>query len=821
MSRWTHLHGWLTAAIVGLLLLPIASPLKATSQHPANDIGGRLAVPFVHQYYADASANDCGPSSVAMVLDAYGKRPTTFVGKDAAFLLDIRRKAKQLGPKDPVNFKELTGFEDLERVFADAAYNVPFTRLSRSTSTLQQIKDANAQRKPVIVLLNSNDKAMGRGYGGHWLVVIGFSADAQYVFVNDPDLRTKPKPLWNKDTPGGQARWPVKLFEQALQSTGYTSSAIVVGDGLPESAVLPPQIGAVSGTVRNSNGTSVAGATVVVSSAQAASATAKTNASGAYAFQDLPSGDAIIIAIKGNTGGTAKVQIGEQSAGADIVIAPPGTQQIVLPTASALRANFVSTGSPGDQTACSGTFDQQSPAQRSIYPGYLYYAGLPTSIGIEPAGTELVFSITPTSFCAGTTFFSTDSKRALILQPDTHTWIICWEDYTDSDFNDLVVRISLLPQALPFLQLPFDVPDTDVTNATPSLYVDAFFDHEFPTGSATPNDHAQYYVTSHGDDSQIDGAAAPIAASYDGNEGTNFHLSLKTPVHPAAPGTVVFAGKDSFSCAPLRGTVVSAPVVKIRHENGYVTEYWGLTTIAAGITANGAALGVDAVLGSSGKDPCTLSGTERVALHFVVRNPGGIAVDPFGWQPRATSAWYGLDDPWQQYHTVQDRDVQSYPLWQTAETISQLINPSAASTLSTVEQHVSVAIPTSAFNGPVRLELSETNAFAHTPFLAPLRGFTLSGFTTNEEVVLNTRRPLQITVMAAPVSTPAGLTALNTERTPTLYRLDRTSNGLIWTPIDTTWDPTSRQARANITELGTFVLADFRYILFLPIVARG
>jgi hypothetical protein len=816
------LHYWVVVLLLGLAVgHVIVEPPQAPSLYAATS-GVRLAVPFIHQYYADALAWDCGPSSLAMILEAYGKRPTAFTGEDAAFLIDIRRKAKRLGPDDPVYFRQLTDFDDLERVLADAVYAVPFTRLARDDSTLQKIKDAVGQRKPVIALLNSNHESMNRGYGGHWLVVIGFSADGQYVFVNDPDIRTTPNPNWNKATPGGQSRWPVALFEQALKNTGEVSSAIVVGDGLPTSAVLPPQIGSLGGTVRDSLGKPVAGATVVVSSDRMASATAKTNFSGDYSFTGLPSGDAVVTAIKGHAGAAVKLRVGEgaQDARLDLGIEESTLQQIVMPTDGMLRVNFVSTGSPGDQTACSGDFRQLSPTQRTIYPGYLYYAGLPTSLGLLPAQTAPVFTITPSGFCAGQTFSSTDSQRALILQPDPLTWILAWEDYTDTDFNDLVVRISLTPQAIPFLQLPFAPPGSDAANAAPSAQVEAFFDHEFPNGYDVPNAYSQYYVTPHGDDSQIDGTAAPIGASYDGNEGTDFRLKPQSDVRAAAAGTVVFAGRDTFSCAPLRNDKVAASVVKLRHTNGYVTEYWGLTSIAGTIDPqSGAIIDAGTVLGSSGGNPCAI-GPARVGLHFVVRNAAGIAVDPFGWDPHATSSWYGLEDPWQQYQATQGQDGRSWWLWLTTEETSHLINANETATITSSGQRVTIDVPRGAFSGPVRLEVSETNAFVQTPFLTPLNGFRLAGFTTNEEAALSTQRPLQITIKASTSVTSVGIAAVSANAAPTLYRLDLTANGTVWTPIDTTWDSSTQQAQATIIELGTFVLALDRQTTFLPVVTR-
>jgi hypothetical protein len=135
---------------------------------------------------------------------------------------------------------------------------------------------------------------------------------------------------------------------------------------------------------------------------------------------------------------------------------PQNPNSIILPADGQVLVNFVGTGGPGEPTACEGDFGLSSPNEQLIFPEYLYYAGLPMLL--QPyyeSGTELVFYIEPRDFCTGGPFYSTDPERAIVTHLDENTWIIGWEDHTDADFNDLIVRIEFYKQTIPFLDLPF------------------------------------------------------------------------------------------------------------------------------------------------------------------------------------------------------------------------------------------------------------------------------------------------------------------------------------------------------------------------------
>ncbi len=808
---------WVILALC-VLVIECTGPLSIEGQSlQTTAIGGRLAVPFIHQY-SDQYINpfytqNCGPASVAMIIEAYGKRPVTFTD-DAKFIKDIRDKTTVPG-------NENTGFKDLIQVLSHEMYQLPTTIIS-GPAPLQQIKDSLAQRKPVIALVNSNHEIMSRAYGGHWLVVTGFSLDGNYVFINDPDLRRDSMPKWNKATPSGQVRWLTKDFEQALDTTGRI--AISVGDGLPESAVLPPEVGAFGGFVKDTNGQPVANATVIIVADRVINVVTKTDTTGRFRFSNIPSGDVIVAAIRGSSGGTVNIQI-ESLLSMEIdpiIIRPSTNNQIILPESAKVTAKFISTGSPNDQTMCTGNFSQYLSGKNYIFSDYLQFAGLPVSLNIAPAQTEFVFSLTPQSFCSGATYLSTDTRRAVVLHPKPLTWIIAWEDYTDVDFNDLVVRLEGQAQPIPFLDVPFATKSTDTTAASIVSHVSYFFDHEYPTASLEPNLHTQYYVTYDGNDSQIDGSIAPITASYDGNNGTDFDLTPNTPLWAAAPGTIIFAGQENHLC-PGREQATPHKVVKVRHENGYTTEYWGLKDIASSMVEGAPVLANESsVLGHSGTRPCTAHGRVTNGLHFVVRNPRGLAVDPFGWNPLPTSQWYGLNDSWQQYNAPLDTNAISYRLWVSDQDIFQLYTPSQPMTLMASDHQISVHIPSGAFNSPLRIELKETGSLAMTPFLQPLRGLHVFGFGVNDAIITQSQKPIQIEVALAESSSPsiaAGLMQADSS-TPYVYAITQTAQGMQWQRLETTWDSTTQTARAMVSQLGTYIVAIERKAIFLPSITQ-
>jgi hypothetical protein len=175
----------------------------------------QLPVDYISQYSRAASQNcDCGPASVAMIVQAYGKRPAGLSPID--FIGDIRAKMNKSGSACPA-VSAYTSNDD--RIKALAAYGIKSTAINGNP--LQSIKDALAQGKPVIARVNA--KTLGRGNYTHAIVVIGFSSDGQTVLVNDPDNRFS-----NTATPGGANKsWAIAKFGEALVAAGSPYGLVI------------------------------------------------------------------------------------------------------------------------------------------------------------------------------------------------------------------------------------------------------------------------------------------------------------------------------------------------------------------------------------------------------------------------------------------------------------------------------------------------------------------------------------------------------------------------------------------------------------------
>jgi hypothetical protein len=199
--------------------------IKAPTSKTSN-----LPIPFIRQYVRGNLVQfDCGPTSVAMILSyrvaPYNKRPT---GKsDAQFVLDVRNATGVYGDAR-------TGFDALEKALK--SYGLSTSRTSYSTPNAQfdAMRRATESGKPVIVLLHGDTLGRGSNYGDHWVVLRGFSADGNTVYVNDPDLRTTAdsdgkRPGW-KVGAGENKAWPSALFQDAAQkANGGGAYGIVVG----------------------------------------------------------------------------------------------------------------------------------------------------------------------------------------------------------------------------------------------------------------------------------------------------------------------------------------------------------------------------------------------------------------------------------------------------------------------------------------------------------------------------------------------------------------------------------------------------------------
>jgi|SRR5579884_2970240 len=193
----------LTAALLASLLsFGLPALVRIAS---ARDLAVDLSMRYISQYLGNPNDRyDCGPASMAMVLDAYGLRPAG--ASDASFVASIRRTsgaASGLG----------TTYDQLARV-AQAyglhyAY-VPSALPGEPATEAQIMQQAIDAGNLVIAMVHGADLGRGDQYEDHWLVVTGFSADAVHVF--DPDDQA---PRWSGWIRGGDIRLSLSTFESA------------------------------------------------------------------------------------------------------------------------------------------------------------------------------------------------------------------------------------------------------------------------------------------------------------------------------------------------------------------------------------------------------------------------------------------------------------------------------------------------------------------------------------------------------------------------------------------------------------------------------
>jgi len=500
---------------------------------------------------------------------------------------------------------------------------------------------------------------------------------------------------------------------------------------------------------------------------------------------------------------------------------PPSqdNNRIVLPSSGRVTVNFIGTGGPGEPTMCEGNFGLYSPQQILIYPEYLYNAGVLFPIpGYFSQGTELVFYITPRNFCSGGPYLSTNPNRARITRPDADTWIIGWEDWTDADFNDLIVQVDFQPTTIPFLDLPFDYTGSTFAEESRDTgqggKVNAYFDHQYPTYSSPPNATFTNTVNFYGYDSSQTNPPPPYNVTYNGHDGIDYSISDGTPVLAAAPGKVTFAGQISGYCW-LTGRVETANVIKVQHDNGYVTEYWHLSSFAPGLSP-GDAVSRDPSrpIGYSGNTGCS-SGPH---LHFLVRNPSGIVVDPYSWMPLPDAAWYDQTDPWQKYNADNGgADATSHYLWVHEVVTTSLLSRLETTIITSTSGGVAATFPVGAYNAPLRVQMVEGLQSALVPGHRSLYSFSLFGYTTNNVSVTRLANRIILDVHMPTGGLPA--LSVGSVVTPTLQIWDARSS--TWRKLPTTWDSVTGRARATSSQMGTFALTIPEYRIYLPLAFKN
>ena len=186
------------------------NPPTATPPTPTPPPSGTspMNIPYIHQYQGFSSSNcDCGPVAVAMLVRYFGRD----AGLSNSSLISQIRSRMNSSTGACIN----TNFTQLEQALQ--SYGLSTSRINNLTpapaAQVQAMRDATASGKPVIALINGPTIGRHSNYGDHWVVVRGFSADGQTVYLNDPDNQSAKLPGW---IVGGQISMSVTTFSNAL-----------------------------------------------------------------------------------------------------------------------------------------------------------------------------------------------------------------------------------------------------------------------------------------------------------------------------------------------------------------------------------------------------------------------------------------------------------------------------------------------------------------------------------------------------------------------------------------------------------------------------
>lgn len=165
-----------------------------------------------------SNSRDCGPASVAMALNYYLQGPhwaQTWAGGRTAGLKAIRKAAT--GTNQNVD-TTATQLETAITHYGGAWQTTTFDP-SLPDSALVEIAGAIRARQPVIAFIDAS--VLGRGPGGHWLIVRGFntnSSGATQVVAYDPDVNP-----YSGTYKGGAISIPLTTFNNAIISGAGTS----------------------------------------------------------------------------------------------------------------------------------------------------------------------------------------------------------------------------------------------------------------------------------------------------------------------------------------------------------------------------------------------------------------------------------------------------------------------------------------------------------------------------------------------------------------------------------------------------------------------
>ena len=158
--------GFLILFFVVVTLLGCA-PTSVIIQKPSHLPSRQMIdeVPQLHQ-----GRNECGPTSLAMVLNYYGVRK-----KKDELKADLR-----WDPEKGVSIRKMVRFPFEKYGFKFVIWK----------GSIEELMEQISQNRPVIVRqwINYDEKAKGKM--GHWRVVIGYDHEIGRIYMRDPAITT-------------------------------------------------------------------------------------------------------------------------------------------------------------------------------------------------------------------------------------------------------------------------------------------------------------------------------------------------------------------------------------------------------------------------------------------------------------------------------------------------------------------------------------------------------------------------------------------------------------------------------------------------------
>lgn len=372
---------------------------------------------------------------------------------------------------------------------------------------------------------------------------------------------------------------------------------------------------------------------------------------------------------------------------------------------------------------------------------------------------------------------------------------------------ELSQRSLTTSKITPFLDLPYDYIGSSFARESSSAAqggrVTAYFDHQSPgscggRGCSPSDTRTLHFFGYEGGISAADGSSYKVF--YNGHSGTDYALPAGRAVLAAAAGVVTYAGEIASVCSD--GQTRSARVVRILHDNGYTTEYWHLASFGPGIDV-GSRVSRDRSqpIGTIGETGCTTG----PHLHFAVYTPSRLAVDPYAWDPRPDTSWYGRTDPANRWS--------SHYLWVHQLTTTGAASASAPSMVYSPTASARVMLPPLAEE--LRLELAEGLPQVHIPNHSSLYLFSAAGYGADGKpaLLLDADAYIDIRLSGSQLQVVS-----NSLGAPGILRWDPDTGR--WQDLPTTWDPASRVASAPSRQLGTFAVALHSYTYYLPALSK-